>query len=162
MSIVLTERQRTTLSFFYQEYLADLKMNSSNEIWGYAYTEIDKPLRDAGFIAVTEVKCTDGEIEQRSYITRKGAEYLGFHTTITTPFDRDLGLTDELTAARAEIARLTAALEASERANAELTEKLKIADAGWAECMGSGRNPWSTAQEFKRRQNDIRKRYRGE
>ncbi len=35
---------------------------------------------------------------------------------------------DELTAARAEIARLTAELAASEQAR-------KVADAGWSECM---------------------------
>jgi septal ring factor EnvC (AmiA/AmiB activator) len=139
MAIVLTDNQRITLSFFYQEYLSDVKMNSSTEIWGFGYSDIDKPLLDAGAIAVTEVKCADGEIEQRSYITQAGADYLGFQTTITTPFDRDLGLVDELTAARAEIARLTAALAESEAArkadNDALADALRISDAGWSEAI---------------------------
>lgn len=123
MRVKLPPGMLEALGFFYQEHIGDVRNDTSKDIWGFAYSELDKPLLDAGFIAISVVGPESDGCEQRSYITQAGADYLGKNIKIVTPFD-----TDELTAARAEIARLTAALAESEQAR-------KVADAGWAECM---------------------------
>lgn len=68
------------------------------------------------------------EYPEAIIITQLGADYLGKDEKIITPFDREL-------AYLSLISQLTAELERSNKANADIAAKLKIADAGWSECI---------------------------
>lgn len=118
--IVLTEKELEELSWLFDVHGWDIKAGA--RVWGamdiIETLETMPTLISLGFVIQNPLD------QRRFYITQKGADYLREDTCICTPFDTP----DELTAARAEIARLTAALEASEAAR-------KVADAGWSECI---------------------------
>jgi hypothetical protein len=119
MTIVLSERELYALEFLYVMYERDSNNHASNSYWGGCLQHEDamKSLKEMGLVF------GNPENEWFSVITQKGADYLRVDVKIVTPFD-----IDELTAARAEIARLTAALAESEAAR-------KVADAGWSEAI---------------------------
>lgn len=124
MDVVLQQSQIFDLEALFNRYRKDKFADERATNWGSLVCVFPDALSmcDLGLVRVNQSN------PERLYITQAGADYLHKNTEIITPFD-------ELTAARAEIARLTAELEQANKANAELTAKLKIADAGWSECI---------------------------
>lgn len=164
MTIVLTERELKELSWLFDVHGWDVKAGA--RVWGAM--DIIETLETMPVLVSFGLVVQNPRDERRFYITQKGADYLRENTCICTPFDTP----DELTAARAEIERLTAE-------NTALKEALSVADTGWSECISivenlvkeeghivpqwvTSKDPWATAREFKRRKDDIRALYRGE
>lgn len=120
MSIVLSVEQKADLDWLYLVYTWE-ERDDTPDLFGSISNKLvattAPQLQNMGLVSENPFE------KGRYYITQAGADYLRKDVKITTPFD-----TDELTAARAEIARLTAALAASEAAR-------KIADAGWSEAI---------------------------
>jgi hypothetical protein len=121
MTIVLSFDAMQELDCYLDLYIEfDSKPDEGDELheFGGYNTECDDELLEMGVIATNPTSLA------RHYITQRGADYMGATIKVVTPFDAP----DELTAARAEIARLTAALAESEAAR-------KVADAGWSEAI---------------------------
>lgn len=119
MTIVLTTDEQRELVYFRAIYGHDTESGLGfAESWGFRTNapDVARNLVEKGFLAVNP------NDTNKFYITIEGGLLVGLETVIS-PFDAQA-----LIDARAEIARLTAALAESEQAR-------RIADAGWSEAM---------------------------
>jgi uncharacterized protein (DUF4415 family) len=110
MAIELTIAQRDTLEFLWLVYELDIIGKQPAQFWGGPCA-----VKHANDLMGIGFAMCNPENEAYTCITQAGADYLGKAVTIRMPFVKP----DELTTARAEIARLTAELAARDAAWSE-------------------------------------------